>query len=273
MPIPMSLTEVTRRLVAELKPEQIILFGSHAWGRPTEHSDVDLLVIVPHSDRRPAQRATSAYRCLRDIPFPLDVLIRPPTLRSSKPAIAHSRQHPDGAIKPIIESWGSRGSGRSCIYMVAMPSTGRRQAPIAHSRFERTRPRPCVRHIAAPLGAASAWVAGTLGGRHRSTGTPEMGSRALGVGRWPKHAHFLDLDLQGRPKTRSLAHLCVVESSFQGSTRLSHAAGHHQLLQAIEFGCDSFGASPLGRWGNVRQGTPNGGSTRPTRMILNLAQG
>ncbi|MCP4661992.1 MAG: nucleotidyltransferase domain-containing protein, partial [bacterium] len=76
MPIPMSLTEVTRRLVAELKPEQIILFGSHAWGRPTEHSDVDLLVIVPHSDRRPAQRATSAYRCLRDIPFPLDVLVK-----------------------------------------------------------------------------------------------------------------------------------------------------------------------------------------------------
>ena len=72
----MSLTEVTRRLVAELKPEQIILFGSHAWGRPTEHSDVDLLVIVPHSDRRPAQRATSAYRCLRDIPFPLDVLVK-----------------------------------------------------------------------------------------------------------------------------------------------------------------------------------------------------
>ncbi len=66
MLMPMSLTEVTRRLVAELKPERIILFGSHAWGRPTEHSDVDLLVIAPHSDRRPAQRATNAYRCLHD---------------------------------------------------------------------------------------------------------------------------------------------------------------------------------------------------------------
>jgi predicted nucleotidyltransferase len=74
--IPGSLTEVVQRLVAELNPEKIILFGSHAWGSPSRHSDVDLLVIVPHSADRPAQRATSAYRCLRDVPFPLDVLVK-----------------------------------------------------------------------------------------------------------------------------------------------------------------------------------------------------
>ena len=27
------------------KPQRIILFGSHAWGNPTEESDIDLLII------------------------------------------------------------------------------------------------------------------------------------------------------------------------------------------------------------------------------------
>ena len=31
---PSLLEEITRRLVAEFEPEQIILFGSHAWGMP-----------------------------------------------------------------------------------------------------------------------------------------------------------------------------------------------------------------------------------------------
>jgi len=70
------LEEVTRRLVAELQPEQIILFGSHAWGSPDEDSDVDLLVIVPHSDDKPAQRAMRAHRCLRGLMVPTDILVK-----------------------------------------------------------------------------------------------------------------------------------------------------------------------------------------------------
>ncbi|HEX9736655.1 MAG TPA: nucleotidyltransferase domain-containing protein [Thermoanaerobaculia bacterium] len=49
--------EITQRLVAELEPDRIILFGSHAWGDPDEDSDLDLLVIVPHSEQPPTQRA------------------------------------------------------------------------------------------------------------------------------------------------------------------------------------------------------------------------
>ena len=63
--------EVTRRLIAEMEPDRIILFGSYAWGSPDEGSDLDLLVIVPHSDQPPTLRAVSAYRCLGDIPFPV----------------------------------------------------------------------------------------------------------------------------------------------------------------------------------------------------------
>ncbi len=70
------LDEITRRLVNELNPEQIILFGSHAWGTPDEDSDVDLFVIVSDSDQPPARRAVPAHRCLRDLGVPKDILVR-----------------------------------------------------------------------------------------------------------------------------------------------------------------------------------------------------
>ena len=34
-----------RVLVTRLHPEKVILFGSYAYGHPTEHSDIDLLVV------------------------------------------------------------------------------------------------------------------------------------------------------------------------------------------------------------------------------------
>lgn len=34
-----------RAIVARIRPDQIVLFGSQAYGDPTEHSDVDLLVV------------------------------------------------------------------------------------------------------------------------------------------------------------------------------------------------------------------------------------
>ena len=44
--IPQGLLEkAVERLKAEFQPEEIYLFGSHAWGTPTEDSDVDLMVI------------------------------------------------------------------------------------------------------------------------------------------------------------------------------------------------------------------------------------
>jgi predicted nucleotidyltransferase len=70
------LDEIVARLVAEFAPESIILFGSHAWGTPTDDSDVDLLVIVSASDERPARRAVRAHRCLRGIPIHMDVLVK-----------------------------------------------------------------------------------------------------------------------------------------------------------------------------------------------------
>lgn len=69
------LNEAVERLKAEFQPEEIYLFGSHAWGAPTDDSDVDFMVIVPQSEERPIQRMQRAHRCLRGIGFAKDVLV------------------------------------------------------------------------------------------------------------------------------------------------------------------------------------------------------
>jgi len=69
------LQTATQRLVAEFQPDQIWLFGSHAWGNPHDDSDVDLLVVVPHSDETPIRRSQRAHRCLRGLRMPKDVLV------------------------------------------------------------------------------------------------------------------------------------------------------------------------------------------------------
>jgi len=69
------IAEATRRLVAEFHPEQIWLFGSYAWGEPTEDSDLDLVVVVPSSQEHSLQRVRRANQTLRGIGLPKDVLV------------------------------------------------------------------------------------------------------------------------------------------------------------------------------------------------------
>ena len=80
------LDTVTQRLVAEFQPEQIWLYGSHAWGNPHDDSDVDLFVVVPESDETPIRRSQRAHRCLRGLRMPKDVLVetRPEVNRVSE---------------------------------------------------------------------------------------------------------------------------------------------------------------------------------------------
>lgn len=73
---PEILETIKQRLVAEFQPEQIWLFGSHAWGTPTGDSDVDLMVILAQSDERPIRRDQRAQFCLGRLPVSADVLVR-----------------------------------------------------------------------------------------------------------------------------------------------------------------------------------------------------
>ena len=40
------LAGITQRIVAAFQPDQIVLFGSYAYGAPDLESDVDLLVVM-----------------------------------------------------------------------------------------------------------------------------------------------------------------------------------------------------------------------------------
>ncbi len=74
--IPMEvLDEIVKRLVEGLHPEKVILFGSHAYGQPTEASDIDLLVVVPNSDEPRHRRAQKAYACLWGLTAPTEVIV------------------------------------------------------------------------------------------------------------------------------------------------------------------------------------------------------
>ncbi|OIN95978.1 hypothetical protein AUJ66_07730 [Candidatus Desantisbacteria bacterium CG1_02_38_46] len=46
-----ELQKIVNQVKDGYDPEKIILFGSYAWGKPTEYSDIDLLVIKNTSDK------------------------------------------------------------------------------------------------------------------------------------------------------------------------------------------------------------------------------
>ena len=76
-PVAETLPKAVRRIVEALHPEKVILFGSHAYGKPTPDSDVDLLVILETSASE-KERYLSVCRLLRPRPFPVDILVRTP---------------------------------------------------------------------------------------------------------------------------------------------------------------------------------------------------
>lgn len=70
------LRDATNRLVRELSPERVYLFGSHAYGSPNSDSDVDFMVVVAESTESPIQMEIRGRASLREFDFPIDVLVR-----------------------------------------------------------------------------------------------------------------------------------------------------------------------------------------------------
>lgn len=56
--------EIAHKIVTEYKPKKVILFGSYAYGEPTEDSDVDLL-IIKNTDKKPLDRWIEVKKILR----------------------------------------------------------------------------------------------------------------------------------------------------------------------------------------------------------------
>ena len=69
--------EIKDKIVKAINPEKIILFGSYAWGKPTEDSDVDLFVIKDSSERR-IDRQRNLRMKLFGSGVPMDLLVYTP---------------------------------------------------------------------------------------------------------------------------------------------------------------------------------------------------
>lgn len=67
---------VCNRIAEEFKPEKIILFGSHAYGKPTLESDLDLLVVMPF-EGSPLSQSVKISRQL-GLMLPIDLIVRTP---------------------------------------------------------------------------------------------------------------------------------------------------------------------------------------------------
>ena len=69
-----KINEIVDRIVMNVQPEKIILFGSYAYGEPNEDSDLDILVVKKMDIPR-YKRAKEVKKYLRGIKIPVDVIV------------------------------------------------------------------------------------------------------------------------------------------------------------------------------------------------------
>ena len=82
-------------IIENFAPRKIILFGSHAYGKPGKDSDVDLLVILKTS-KNTLDAAVSIRQAI-DHDFPIDIIVRTPK------QIQQRLRWGDSFIKEIME--------------------------------------------------------------------------------------------------------------------------------------------------------------------------
>ncbi len=77
----MMLTQQILERLRPLDPEQVILFGSHAWGTPEKESDVDIYLVtkddfIPQNFEQKKQLRLKVARAVRDLQktTPIDII-------------------------------------------------------------------------------------------------------------------------------------------------------------------------------------------------------
>jgi len=89
------LGEMVSKIVKHFHPDKVILFGSRAWGEPTEESDLDILVVMD-VDGSPIRKASEISRIARPRFQPMDIIVRTPN------EIEHRVEIGDPFIKMIM---------------------------------------------------------------------------------------------------------------------------------------------------------------------------
>lgn len=73
-----ALQELVRRIVAEVHPLRVVLFGSLARREASDESDIDVLVVMPEGTHR-RHTAELLYQNLHGIGVPFDLIVATPS--------------------------------------------------------------------------------------------------------------------------------------------------------------------------------------------------
>ena len=71
-----KIKDLTSQIADAFNPDKIILFGSHAYGQPSNDSDVDILVVLPFKGK-PVRKAIEIRNKVH-AEMPLDLIVRTP---------------------------------------------------------------------------------------------------------------------------------------------------------------------------------------------------
>lgn len=77
-----AIDDVVRQIAEKFKPDKIILFGSYAYGKPTQISDVDLLVVMDSTIKE--NQLSVTIRKAINYHFGLDLIVKTPKSLSSR---------------------------------------------------------------------------------------------------------------------------------------------------------------------------------------------
>ena len=89
-----AIMQLVQQIVSEFHPQKVILFGSHAYGKPHTASDVDLLVVM-ETELTGAQQAVKVLHKI-DLKFGVDLIVYTPQ------RLAQRLEWGDSFLKEIV---------------------------------------------------------------------------------------------------------------------------------------------------------------------------
>jgi len=75
-----AIRAIAEHIAEKFDPDEIILFGSHAYGKPTAWSDVDILVVMDTPKGKEFEKSLEIRKSLPLLSFGLDVVVRSRTV-------------------------------------------------------------------------------------------------------------------------------------------------------------------------------------------------
>ncbi len=96
-----KIQEAVKRLADTYHPQTIYLFGSYAWGKPHDESDLDLMLIVAENTEHTFELRRKGNRALAGIGFSVDFLFNSPSTfndRAEHPSSLEYKINKEGKI-------------------------------------------------------------------------------------------------------------------------------------------------------------------------------